>query len=108
MIEQMSFGELNSPETNEPQTVIDPATGKKDEFIKDDSFSYAGYQITREEFFAHAREPALSICGNKLYVNRVCLRKAPDASRVQIMVHPQQKKLILKPSSEEMKDSVPW
>ena len=38
MIEQMSFGELNSPETNEPQTVIDPATGKKDEFIKDPDY----------------------------------------------------------------------
>ena len=36
MIEQMSFGELNSTETNEVQAVIDPATGKKDEFIKDE------------------------------------------------------------------------
>ena len=108
MIEQMSFGEIDSPETNVVQTEIDPVTGRKDEFVTVDTFSYAGYQITREEFFAHSREPALSICGNKLYVNKVCLRKAPDTSRVQIMVHPQQKKIILKPCSEEMKDSVPW
>ena len=31
---------------------IDPVTGKKDEFVLDEDFSYAGYQITREEFFA--------------------------------------------------------
>ena len=66
MIEQMSFGEIDSPETNVVQTEIDPVTGRKDEFVTDDAFSYAGYQITREEFFAHSREPALSICGNKL------------------------------------------
>jgi hypothetical protein len=92
----------------EEQTRIDPATGKADEFVTDENFSYAGYQITREEFFAHAREPALCICGNRLYVNKVCQRKAPDTSRVLIMVNSQQKKIILKPCSEEIKDSVPW
>lgn len=67
---------------------IDPATGKEDEFLLDDDFSYAGYQITREEFFAHSREPQLTICGNKLYLNKVCLRKAPDVSRM----HPHARK----------------
>ena len=103
MIEQLSFGEVDTP-----QNGIDPVTGKMDEFVQDEAFSYAGYQITREEFFAHAREPALSICGNKLYVNKVCLKKAPDTARVLVMVSPQQKKIILKPCSEETKDSVPW
>ena len=103
MIEQLSFGEVDTP-----QNGIDPVTGKTDEFVQDEAFSYAGYQITREEFFAHAREPALNICGNKIYVNKVCLRKAPDTARVLIMVSPQQKKIILKPCSEETKDSVPW
>ena len=87
---------------------IDPFTGKGDEFIPDERFSYAGYQITREEFFAHAREPSLSICGSKLYVNKVCLKKAPDTSRVLVLVSREQKKIILKPCSEETKDSVPW
>lgn len=90
------------------QTLIDPVTGKTDEFILDENFSYAGYQITREEFFAHAKEPSLCINGNKMYVNKVCLRKAPDASRVLVMVSPAQKKIVLKPCTEETKDSVPW
>lgn len=87
---------------------IDPVTGKQDEFLPDETFSYAGYQITREEFFAHAKEPSLSICGTKLYVNKVCLKKAPDTQRVLVLVSPEQKKIILKPCSEETKDSVPW
>ena len=108
MIEQLSFDGIDHPQTTQEQVVIDPITGKVDEFLPDEKFSYAGYQITREEFFAHAKEPALSICGNKLYVNKVCLNKAPDTARVLIMVSPQQKKIILKPCSEETKDSVPW
>ena len=102
MIEQTSMVE------NENLQPIDPVTGKEDEFLADETFSYAGYQITREEFFAHAKEPSLSICGNKLYVNKVCLKKAPDTQRVLVLVSPEQKKIILKPCSEETKDSVPW
>ena len=60
---------------------IDPVTGREDEFMQDDNFSFSGYQIAREEFFAHAREPALIITGNRLYANKVCLNKAPDAER---------------------------
>ena len=87
---------------------IDPATGKEDEFLLDDDFSYAGYQITREEFFAHSREPQLTICGNKLYLNKVCLRKAPDVSRIQVLINEEEKKLVIKPCTEELKDSLLW
>ena len=108
MIEQIPFDGVDQPQEVQEQVTIDPITGKADEFLLDENFSYAGYQITREEFFAHAKEPALSICGNKMYVNKVCLRKAPDTSRVLVMISPEQKKIILKPCSEESKDSVPW
>lgn len=107
MTEQRRIDEMESA-LSLGKAALDPATGKPDEFLTDETFSYAGYQITREEFFAHAREPSLSIFNNKLYVNKVCLRKAPDTMRVLIMVSPEQKKIILKPCSEEMKDSVPW
>lgn len=108
MEQQMTFDAPGAEMPPEETARIDPATGKADEFTTDENFSYAGYQITREEFFAHAREPALCICGNRLYVNKVCLHKAPDTSRVLIMVNSEQKKVILKPCSEEIKDSVPW
>lgn len=87
---------------------IDPVTGKKDEFLEKDDFSYEGFQIAREEFFAHSKEPALCFCENKLYANKVCLKKAPDTTRVLVMISREQKKIILKPCSEEIKDSVPW
>ncbi|MCD7751586.1 MAG: hypothetical protein LUI10_07595 [Lachnospiraceae bacterium] len=108
MTQQTLFDTVGTESHLEEQLRIDPVTGKKDEFVQDDTFSYAGYQITREEFFAHAKEPALCLCNNELYVNKVCLNKAPDTTRVLIMVNSAQRKIILKPCDEEMKDSVLW
>ena len=79
-----------------------------DEFVVDENFSYEGYQIAREEFFAHAREPSLTINRNHLYANKVCFRKAPDALRILVLVNATRKKIILKPCPEEKKDSIPW
>lgn len=104
----MGFDADGSISGSGAQGAIDPVTGKPDEFMPDDDFSFSGYQITREEFFAHAREPSLTICGNRLYTNKVCLRKAPDTERVLVMVNAGDKKIILKPCSEEIKDSIPW
>lgn len=104
MTEQKRIDEMGVAQSNCWPT----ATATADEFLPDETFSYAGYQITREEFFAHAKEPSLSLYNNKLYVNKVCLRKAPDTMRVLVMVSPEQKKIVLKPCSEETKDSVPW
>ncbi|MCD7755974.1 MAG: integrase [Firmicutes bacterium] len=108
MTQQTLFDTAGTEPQPEEQIRIDPVTGKEDEFHQDDTFSYAGYQITREEFFAHAREPSLCLCGNELYVNKVCLNKAPDTTRVLIMVNAVQKKIVLKPCDEEIKDSVLW
>lgn len=108
MDEQLKFDTNENGEVSLAEIRTDPVTGKEDEFIPDENFSYRGYQIAREEFFAHAREPAMCICENKLYANMVCLRKAPDTTRVLIMISREQRKIVLKPCSEEVKDSVPW
>jgi hypothetical protein len=59
MDQQTMFDMPGTGPAAEEDSQFDPVTGKQDEFVKDDNFSYSGYQITREEFFAHAREPSL-------------------------------------------------
>lgn len=107
-MEQLKFNYTEGSEVTIAPIKIDPVTGKEDEFEQDDDFSYSGYQITREEFFSHSREPALTICRNFIYTNKVCLHKAPDTTHVLIMVNEDQKMILLKPISEEIKDAVPW
>ena len=47
MNEQIHIGELDSAPADLTPQAIDPATGKADEFLTDNDFSYAGYAINR-------------------------------------------------------------
>lgn len=76
--------------------------------VKDEAFSYEGYQVVRGEFFAHLFEPSVSFKDGKVSVNSACLNKLPDVKYVQFLVNPKEKKLAVKPCDEELKDSFSW
>lgn len=95
--------------SNPPMPVtIAPKTSKQIEIINDDSFSYAGYQVVRGEFFAHLYEPSFTFNNYKVSVNTACIKKLPDVEYVQILVNPELKKLAVRPCREEEKDSFRW
>ena len=71
-------------------------------------FSYDGYQVVRAEFFAHLYEPSVTLNRETVSVNAACRRKLPDFEYVQFLVNPGEKKLAVKPCSEDMKDSFRW
>ena len=78
------------------------------ENIENEEFDYNGYQVVRGEFFAHLREPSITFNNQKVYVNMACLNKSPKTEYVQILINPTEKKLVIKPCDEELKDSVSW
>lgn len=78
------------------------------EIHEDVDFSYDGYQVVRGEFFAHLFEPSVTLAKEKVSVNMACIRKLPDVEYVQFLVNPTEKKLAVKPCSEDMKDSFRW
>lgn len=80
----------------------------EEEIIQDDSFSYDGYQVVRGEFFAHLREPSITFNNNKVSLNTACLKRLPDVEYVQILVNQNEHKLVVRPSSEDEKDSFIW
>lgn len=71
-------------------------------------FSYDGYQVVRGEFFAHLFEPSVTLNDEKVSVNSACIRKLPNTNYVQFLVNPNEKKLAVKPCSEDTKDSFCW
>lgn len=79
-----------------------------DEYECDDSFSYDGFQVVRGEFFAHVYEPSVSFSNCKVSVNTACLRKMPQRNYVQFLVNPETKKLVIRPCTEDAKDSFLW
>lgn len=68
----------------------------------------AGYQVTKAELFAHSREPAITIWENKLKFNMACLRRFPGVTHIQILIHPEQKRMIIRPCEPDTPDSLRW
>lgn len=78
------------------------------EEIQDDAFSYDGYQVVRGEFFAHVYEPSITFNNCRVSLNTACLNRLPNVDYVQILVNPKEKKLAVRPCSEDEKDSFLW
>ncbi len=78
------------------------------DIIQDESFSYAGYQVVRGEFFAHINEPSITFNKCKVYVNTACVNKLWEVDYVQILVNSDEMKLAIRPCREDEKDSFLW
>ena len=68
----------------------------------------AGYQVTKAELFAHSREPAITIWDTRIKFNMACLRRFPGVTHIQILIHPEQKRLIIRPCEPDAPDSLRW
>jgi len=95
----------SNPELEVVSGRVSVSTG---ESIQDDSFSYDGYQVVRREFFAHVFEPSITFNNCKVSLNTACLSRLPDVDYVQILVNPEEKKLVVRPCCEDEKDSCLW
>ena len=68
----------------------------------------AGYQVTKGELFAHSREPSVTIWDSKIKFNMACLRRFPGVKYIQILIHPDQQRMIIRPCDEDTPDSLRW
>lgn len=68
----------------------------------------AGYQVTKAELFAHSREPAITIWQNRLKFSMACLRRFPDTKYIQILINPEEKRMIIRPCTQDTPDCLRW
>ena len=68
----------------------------------------SGYQVTKAELFSHIAEPAITIWENRIKFNMACLRRFPGVTHIQILIHPGQKRLIIRPCHPDAPDSLRW
>lgn len=68
----------------------------------------AGYQVTKAELFAHTREPAVTVWENRIKFNMACLRRFPGVTHIQLLIHPEDKRLIIRPCEPDAPDSLRW
>lgn len=83
-----------------------PLTNNKEEAAE--VVDLAGYQVTKAELFSHTREPAITIWQTRIKFNMACLREFPGVTHIQILIHPGQKRLIIRPCKPEAPDALRW
>lgn len=83
-----------------PDTATVMQSAVQTAMLGEDEIDLGEYEIVRPEFFAHIKEPALTVNVDKIGVNTACVRLMPDVEYVQILVNRKEKKLLLKPCDE--------
>ena len=73
-----------------------------------ETVNLAGYQVAKAELFAHTREPAITVWENKIKFNMACLRKFPGVKYIQLLIHPEEFWLIVRPCEADAPDSLRW
>lgn len=68
----------------------------------------AGYQVTKAELFAHSKDPAITIWEDRIKFNMACLRRFPGVTHIQILIHPNQLRLVIRPCEPDAPDSLRW
>lgn len=71
-------------------------------------FSYDGFQVVRRELFAHLREPAVVIRRDSVTFNTACIAGLEDAVYIQILVNPEDKRMVVRKCEENDKDALRW
>ena len=72
------------------------------------NFNFTGYQVVRREFISHRFDPAMTIRGNSITFNNSCISKLEDATYIQFLINPTERKLAIRPCDEGARDAVRW
>ena len=95
-------------EHDNPQRYFEKSRAIKENDDPAEIVDLAGFQVTKAELFAHSREPAITIWQNRIKFNMACLRRFPGATHIQLLIHPEQKRLIIRPCEPDAPDSLRW
>jgi hypothetical protein len=100
--------EFADDEARKQEKAVTSTAASGEEIPYDEKFSFDGYQVVRGEFFAHINEPTITFNNNKVSVNMACIKRLSEVEYVQILVHQEERKLVVRPSSEDEKESFVW
>ena len=71
-------------------------------------FDLRGFEIARLDFFDDRRIPSLSIENGALKFSTECIRRIRSDLFVEMLIHPTERKIAVRPSSRDNRNSVQW
>ena len=73
------------------------------------AFDLEGYQVVRNQFTQVRYEgPAVSISNQKISFNLFCMRKFANVGNIQLLLHPTERKIAIRPCREDDTHSITW
>lgn len=73
------------------------------------AFNLDGYQVVRNQFTQVRYEgPALTITGGRISFNLFCMRKFENIGYIQLLLHPTERKIAIRPCEEDDIHSIKW
>lgn len=73
---------------------------------EENNFSYAGYQVVRREFISHRFDPAMTVRSNSVTFNNACIKALENATYVQFLINPTEKKLLVRRCDSGARDAI--
>ena len=71
-------------------------------------FDMSGFQVTRGEFLNSHNSPTILISYNKIKFSMECLRKFPKVQYIELLIHPKDKKLAIRPTTKDNRNAIKW
>ena len=73
------------------------------------AFDLEGYQVVRSQFTQVRFEgPSITISGEKISFNKFCVKKFDDVGFIQLLLHPTERKIAIRPCSEYDTHYIRW
>lgn len=73
------------------------------------AFDLEGYQVVRSQFTQVRYEgPTITISGERISFNKFCMKKFEDVGYVQLLLHPAERKIAIRPCKESDTHSIKW
>lgn len=73
-----------------------------------EGFSWAGYQVVHKELFSHKFDPTLTIRESSITFNNACISRLEQVVYVQLLINPEQQKLVIRPCQQDARDAIRW
>ena len=73
------------------------------------TFDLTGYQVVRNQFTQVRYEgPSITIANNRISFNLFCIKNFEDVGYVQLLLHPAERKIAIRPCKEHDTHSIRW
>ena len=105
---RMPFASQTPAGAAKPTTLSREERQEAKRLAEEANFSFDGYQVVRREFISHRFDPAMTIRGNSITFNNSCISKLEDATYIQFLINPTERKLAIRPCDEGARDAVRW